>query len=60
MAVVRFVARDGLVHVANPLPSSDATLCGLAYFMSAPTGRIVTCPSCAEVVSVCRGVKVAP
>ena len=62
-----FVENDDGVHIEN----GEFTLCGDAYdgntwagdedFATRPSvSRVVTCPNCADIIDMCRGVRVAP
>lgn len=64
--MAEFVEAEGLVHLVSPA-MSEYTLCGDAFDLASdepdyewkPTKRrVVTCGSCAEIVTGCRGVRV--
>jgi hypothetical protein len=61
-----FVEAEGLVHLVNEASGGEHTLCGDAFDLGsdAPgyewcttTSRTVTCPNCAAVIKLCRGVR---
>lgn len=61
-----FVEAEGLVHLVNEVGGGEHTLCGDAFDLAsdeagyewrATRRRTVTCPDCAAVIELCRGVR---